>query len=437
MKQCKVCGTLVHIDSITCPSCGNHSFFVLDVKICPLCGKVNRKTSSFCEQCGKQFSVPQGVGAGVYAVKKPPLNVRPIAYREKEQKEPYKEQYKEPVKEPVKESYKEPEKDFEVIDKPAIKNKPQDLAERAYKDFVALKPQISENDDVSEYSYYVQGDGDKLPVVILPKFAKTQGKNIIVNIVLGQQGQEAAAATAAPEQITEPRPQQRENEEEKVFKPFSAIKEEPQEEIIETPKEIEKEEPKPEPAKRSFKKAKGKGSAGAVFASLLMALLSLGIIASYILVFFNSQVEAERTSGASIVMYLVNDLFNLNIPLPAIFSDGYAEFVMARVLMGQSWFSGIFGQFAHLVPYVAAGAVVVSLINTIIVLSTFKHRRWAKAVLIFTGILLVLGFAAMIAAIALIYQADIIGTTGLGLILAAVASLVFLILTIAAYKPRR
>lgn len=420
MKQCKVCGTLVHIDSITCPSCGNHSFFVLDVKICPLCGKVNRKTSSFCEQCGKQFSVPQGLGA--YAVKKPPVNVRPVVYREKESKE---------QKEPYKEPRKEPKEDYEIIEKPAVKSdKSEEIVEKTYKDFVALKPRINEKDDVSEYSYFVKGEGDRLPVVILPKFAKTQGKNIMVNIIIGEQAaQEQHPAPAQPAEEPQPQP-------EVEYKPFSAIKEEPEEKAFETaeavavePQAVAKSEEKaePAPARKPLLK-KSKYSAGSVIASVLMALLSLGVLASYLLVFYNSLDSAQRASGASIAVYLVNDLLSLNISLPANFNDGFLAWTGGG-------YAGELGVFAHLVPYIAGGAAVLALINTIIVLTTFRHRRWAKAVLIITGLLLVLGFGALIAAIEFVYKANFTGTLGIGLMSAAAVSLVFFILAIAAYKP--
>lgn len=132
MKQCKVCGTSVHIESNTCPSCGNHNFYVLDVKICPLCGKVNNRTSIYCEQCGKQFVAAQGQP---YNVKKPVnMQSRPPVYRERQQ------EIVAPSPAPS------PEKEYE-IEKPVVKHvKPEETAaERAYKDFIALKPEIKES----------------------------------------------------------------------------------------------------------------------------------------------------------------------------------------------------------------------------------------------------------------------------------------------------
>lgn len=56
MKTCKKCEQNVNIETVTCPNCEGHEFKLCAVKICSLCGKVNRKKNSKCELCGKSFS---------------------------------------------------------------------------------------------------------------------------------------------------------------------------------------------------------------------------------------------------------------------------------------------------------------------------------------------------------------------------------------------
>lgn len=446
MKQCKVCGTLVHIDSNTCPSCGNHNFFVLDVKICPLCGKVNNITSSFCEQCGKQFVTAQG--ASPYINKLPPRN--PV-YRDRQ---------------PQKRA--EQEKDYQ-IEKPLNAVKPlsieENAAERAYKDFMALKPEVAEKEDCSEYSYYVKGDANKLPVIILPKFAKTQGKNILVNIVVNSGDNNAKSdinmhsnkpEATLPSDNTAAYNYQDDSKiitadnlvktevDDKVFTPYSAIggddkedtnqafQAELNEQVINETSEDENEifNNIKETKVKSKKIKKQRLSGKAVISSLILMLTMLGLIASFMLVFYTSDNPAYRSAGISPVLYALKDLFNIDIFLPVAFENGFINY-------HGNYGTGQFVHFAHLVPYIFLAVPVLSLINLFVIMFTFKHKVWAKILLIATTLLTGLCLAAVGLAMKFVYNSGAFATLGLGLIIACVVAALNFILVIAAYKPNK
>ncbi|MDD4002744.1 MAG: hypothetical protein PHE12_00885 [Clostridia bacterium] len=445
MKQCKVCGTSVHIESNTCPSCGNHNFYVLDVKICPLCGKVNSRTSVYCEQCGKQFVGAQGQN---YNAKKPVnVSARPPVYRERQQ-----------VIAPP------PEKDYE-IEKPVVKiAKPEEtVAERAYKDFIALKPEIKESGDNTEFAYYVNGSAEKLPVVILPKFAKTQGKNILVNIVVNNVRSDAESDYSSKQGFSQIQPDIKKNiveedESDRTFKPFSSINGQDEyadsvknqetakeSENTHTPENILQNNDQPtaeiiptEKVKKLHKeksiKIKGKRhlTFGSFTSSLFLVILSLGLIASFAMVFYNSTNAELRSSGISAVLYMLKDVFKLDVTLPPAFvENGFLAFWTEYQSGGQ------FYNYAHLIPYISSGIIVFTLINIFVLLFTFKHRRWAKIFLFITSLLSLLAIIVIALAIEFVYKASVVGTLGLGLIVAAIISLIIFITVIATYKPNK
>lgn len=456
MKQCKVCGTLVHIDSNTCPSCGNHNFFVLDVKICPLCGKVNNISSSFCEQCGKQFVAAQG-NPYINKVIAPKTSISQ-SLRER------------PV---FKHLDDDRDKDYE-IEKPQVKiaksfKIEENAAERAYKDFMALKPEVNEKDDYSEYSYYVKGDANKLPVIILPKFAKTQGKNILVNIVVNSEKEAQNIESRIEEQNkqhivfdkSENLPEHQvppvaENEQNKVFKPFSAINDPSAiNDITESVAEEKKLEPvtdnKTEENKTDFvinkdekkkkelplkkyknlkvKPLKPKIGASSVFGSILIIFSLLGLIASFSMVFYSSDTDIYRTAGVSPVVYLLNNLLNTNIILPFTFDNGFVTYWNA-------FNSGQFSHLAHLVPYLFSTVIACALINLILTIFTFRQRRFVKAIMFLLGGLGGLCLIVIALSTKYVYNSGAIKTLGLGLIVAGVMSLLNFILILMVYKPQ-
>lgn len=144
MKRCKICGSVVHIESNTCPNCGGHRFDVMDVKVCPLCGKVNDINSTYCEYCGKSFCIDGTVSGyergavGGYAAPAPSSACA------------------QPSQTPE--------------------------ADRAMSDYVALRPEIASDGREKKYAYYVSDEN--VPVVILPTFDTDSEKNIKVEIVL-------------------------------------------------------------------------------------------------------------------------------------------------------------------------------------------------------------------------------------------------------------
>ena len=141
MKRCKICGSVVHIESNTCPKCGGHSFDVLDVKVCPLCGKVNDINSSFCEYCGKDFGYAggyagdPGYGYGGAGAAGEPESARP-----------------------------------------------SDDAERAALKYLTLRPEITSDGREKKYAYYVSDE--KVPIVILPTFDTDAEKSVKVEILM-------------------------------------------------------------------------------------------------------------------------------------------------------------------------------------------------------------------------------------------------------------
>jgi hypothetical protein len=428
MKQCKVCGTLVHIDSNTCPSCGNHNFFVLDVKICPLCGKVNSITSSFCEQCGKQFVTAQGAMAFPNKVPQVQRNIYPNRPMVKRSEEYGKNQE---------------ERDYE-IEKPVIKSpKPlifeENAAERAYKDFIALKPEIANKEDCSEYSYYVKGDANKLPVIILPKFAKTQGKNILVNIIVNNEpekpdtGPQPASKTAEDKStiITQ-------DNLEKVFTPYSVIENEPQKQPEEKKEKTESliSEAKPVSAEDGGQKIEKRKklpqprdgvSPKSILSSVVMAIMSLGLIATLLLVFYLSGNPAHRTAGISPVLYAFKDMFKTNITLPFVHDNGFEAFSSA--------YSGQYAQYKNIVPYLFLALFVLPLFNFFVVVFTLRQKIWAKICLIISSLLIMIDLTLIVLSIQYVYNQDIIQTMGLGLICACVVALINFILVVTAYKP--
>lgn len=452
MKQCKVCGTLVHIDSNTCPSCGNHSFFVLDVKICPLCGKVNNITNSYCEQCGKQFVTAKGK-TPFKTVQNRPVNT---VYKEKPQ---FKNN-----------SYinNSTEQEYE-IEKPVVKiSKPlkveENAAERAYKDFIALKPEVVEKEDHSEYSYFVKGDPNKLPVIILPKFAKTQGKNILVNIVVNNNNENSnnnnynnnVIETKKPEiyndDTEEPSTIITEEIENKSYTPFSAINK--QDNITENKEDYEKTyneekeftdysqekdvttktktkiEPEKNIKNKKIKKVKSKPSGKSIFYSILFILTSLGVLASLFMVFYASDTPEYRTAGISPVIYVIKNLFKTDVVLPIPFDNGFTAYY-------NNYHSGQFAHLANIVPYLFTAVAVFALVNFFILLFTFKCKRWAKTYLIITNTLSLLCIAAITLAIKYVFNSGGFKTLGLGLITAGIIVFINFLFSIFAYKPAK
>ena len=444
MKQCKVCGTLVHIDSNTCPSCGNHNFFVLDVKICPLCGKVNNITNSFCEQCGKQFVTAQSSGINKPAGR-PPIS-RERMVNPQRPTEPQRPASRPPVR---------GESDIDGI----------------YKKFLALKPDIRENGDDTEYAYYVEGDPERLPVVILPKFAKTSGKNILVNIIVGgpEKSEEPLVEEIKPNYIYKQKAEEQfqplkqmpddgfNKQEEvpaagdlekikpyvkdasKMFTPFSAIDDtlpphlQEEEEEFQAPGvhfEEHEEDTAPRVPKRRLEPLKrNKISMSSVLVSIIMILISAGMLCAFTMIFYDTTAGQYKTGGLSPVFYAIKDMFKAEITPPFPMNNGYPQFVAN--------FGG--GQFAHLwsiVSYVFLSALLLSIINLFITLFTFKHRTWAKVLMLITGFLQILCFAAIILAIKFVFNLDIAQSLGLGLLISATLSVAYFIVIIFGYKTR-
>lgn len=439
MKQCKVCGTLVHIDSNTCPSCGNHNFFVLDVKICPLCGKVNNITNTYCEQCGKQFAAAHGSS------------------------------YNNPPRQPIsRERMVRPVKSYErdVAPRPAA----GDDINRMYKEFLALKPEIKENGDDAEYAYYVDGDPDRLPVVILPKFAKASGKNILVNIIVGgsDKASEPLAEEVKPNYIFRQQPQeqaqrqpeaavknQAENgtsggelerikpyvkDEAKVFTPFSAIDDTMPPHLrddengsgkIPDLNYIDMEDDAvraPSPAKRKLGPVgKSRINAFSVLVSVLLILCSAGMFAAFSMVFYDSADWQYRTAGFSPVLYALKDMFKTEINPPFAMDNYYSQFA-AKFDRGQ------YAHLAHIVPYIFLGTLALAAVNLFIILFTFRHRKWAKVTLIVTSFLSMLCVAAIALAIRLVFDAPLSPTFGVGLLIEAFLSVAYFSIVVIGYK---
>jgi hypothetical protein len=440
MKQCKVCGTLVHIDSNTCPSCGNHNFFVLDVKICPLCGKVNNITNSFCEQCGKQFVTAQGNN---------PLSKQPIG----------RERMVKPVKGYEHDGTLRPAADDDI--------------DRIYRKFLALKPETKDSGDDVEYAYYVEGDPDRLPVVILPKFARASGKNILVNIIVGgaEKASQSLAEEVKPNYIFRQQPQEQESQrqaetaakkqigsdtssgdlerikpylkdEAKMFTPFSAIddtlpphlREEENEGEIPDVNYIDVEDdaiPVPPLAKRKAAHARGvRVTISSILINLLLILCSAGMLAAFSMVFYDSADWQHRTAGFSPVLYALKDMFKTEINPPFAMDNGYAQFAA-------DFGGGQYAHLAHIVPYLFLGALALVVVNLFITLFTFRQRTWAKVVLIVTSLLSMLCVAAIALAIVLVFNAPTVPTFGIGLLIDAALSFAYFLIVVFGYKPER
>ena len=501
MKQCKVCGTLVHIDSNTCPSCGNHNFFVLDVKICPLCGKVNGISNSFCEQCGKPFVTAQG---GAY-IKRPvakrpvPANYPRIFNQGTAAPMPQQQQTAEPVYQQTAEPaapvyqqqpapvYQQPAQPATVYQQPAPAEKSAGVEERsarqAYKDFVALKPEVIEGDDYSEVSYYVKGDGEKLPVIILPKFARQSGQNITVNIVVDPKNKDATAQVvtapaievqpasavapiqaqsapvyaapvyAAPVYSAAPAAYQApatpaqsapvqvdvaaEDDKAKEFRPFSAIEDSDEQQLSAQAKPFEdsdkpatKKQRKVKAAKK-MKKAKKPVTGGKVVVSLLMLIFALGIIAGYALPLYKN---FDQTTGLSAMLFTL-DKHGLAVSVPITGHDGFSQFLadvlVADSIAGLPLLTGVPQIIVDNLHYALSGAAVLAFILAILTLFSFRHKKGLKVLFVIFGLLNLLVFAVAVAAIAVVFEGLVfMDTLGLGLIISSAAALLFFIFAV-------
>jgi len=156
MKVCKKCKQNVNVDVVTCPECGEHDFKLEKLKICALCGFVNKDVNLYCDKCGKNFkeepseyaiatavSLVEGTGeenAGGSGIAAETKNLNAGDTQKNAS---------------VKERYME------------------------------LKPEIEKGDYLNKYAYFIPTLSTKeKPMVVLPSFLDQADKNVEVYFVL-------------------------------------------------------------------------------------------------------------------------------------------------------------------------------------------------------------------------------------------------------------
>lgn len=415
MKQCKVCGTSVHIDSNTCPSCGNHSFFVLDVKICPLCGKVNAITNSFCEQCGKPFKIAQGRAF----VKKTAV----------------------PLKRPAQNNYNNIVKTAEKVEKPSTAA--VSVKEDNFKDYIELKPEIKHGDDHTEVAYYVEGNADKLPVVMLPKFTKISGKNIVVNIIVNPKGNDKIVSEIKQSETNKVMDEAifgTEAVKDEEYIDFSSVGTDKEElksisldepfidytEVKETTPSVKETQPVViTPPVKAKKVRKNKITTGKTFASILLMLIAFAGVASFYFDYFKTQI---LVSGASPVLYTLSEVFKFSPNLSFIKSNNYAAFLA-------DFTRGIHKDYVTYVHFAFSGAFVLLFINAIMTIINLRHAKAVKIITSIFSFITILAYVAIVLAMIFVFNINIVSYHGIGLLVGACSSLLFFVLNLTLIKP--
>ncbi|MCL1900982.1 MAG: hypothetical protein FWG51_01110 [Firmicutes bacterium] len=159
MKVCKKCKLSVNVNVVTCPECGEHDFKLEKLKICQLCGFVNKDANLYCDKCGKNFKEEPSEYAIATAV-----SLFEGAGAEGE-------------------SRAEAGAESEAAQK-AAENEAQ-TSRSMQERYMELKPEIEKGDYLNKYAYFIPTLSTKeKPMVVLPSFLDQADKNVEVYFVL-------------------------------------------------------------------------------------------------------------------------------------------------------------------------------------------------------------------------------------------------------------
>ena len=158
MKVCKKCKLSVNVDVVTCPECGEHDFKLDKLKICQLCGFVNKEANLYCDRCGKNFKEDPSEYAIATAVSL------------------YEGGGSENASRPD-----SPQNENAADNTHSDTPQKLSMQER----YLELKPEIEKGDYLNKYAYFIPTlSAKEKPMVVLPSFLDQADKNVEVYFVL-------------------------------------------------------------------------------------------------------------------------------------------------------------------------------------------------------------------------------------------------------------